>query len=89
MQFHFLSFSYDIIVRFILVFAFSFNINGYFPCCRKARSSTILVPNSGVVQMIENVFYAMFAFWQGSLHVFKDVSYVKKQHCLKFYLSNS
>jgi hypothetical protein len=38
---------------------------------------TILVANSRVVQIIENVLCAMFAFWRGSLHVFKDVSYAE------------
>jgi hypothetical protein len=38
MQWCFMSFNYDIVVRFILVFAFSFNFDGYFPCYRKARS---------------------------------------------------
>jgi hypothetical protein len=36
---------------------------------------TILVSNSRVVKMTENVFYAMFAFRQGSMHISKDVSY--------------
>jgi hypothetical protein len=35
---------------------------------------TILVFNSWVVQMIENVFDAMFAFQQGSMHISRDVS---------------
>ncbi len=38
---------------------------------------TILVTNFGVVQVTENVLCAMFVFWRGSLHVFKDVSYVE------------
>ncbi len=32
---------------------------------------TILVADFGVVQVIENVFCAMFVFWRGFLHVFK------------------
>jgi ABC-type transport system involved in cytochrome c biogenesis permease component len=38
MQWCFMSFNYDIVVRFILVFAFLKKIDGYFPCYRKARS---------------------------------------------------
>jgi hypothetical protein len=39
MQWCFLSSYHDIVVRFILVFIFSFNLDGYyFPCCRKAKS---------------------------------------------------
>jgi hypothetical protein len=32
---------------------------------------TILDFDFGVVQVIENVLYAMFTFWQGSMHVSK------------------
>jgi hypothetical protein len=38
---------------------------------------TILVFDFGIIQGIKNVFYAMFVFWQGSVHVSKDVSYVE------------
>jgi hypothetical protein len=34
---------------------------------------TILV--SKVVQMVENLFYAMFVFWQKSMYISKDVYY--------------
>jgi len=37
-QWHFLSSYCDIVVRFILMFALSFNFNGYFLCCKKTRS---------------------------------------------------
>ncbi len=36
---------------------------------------TILVSNFVVLQMTENVLCAMFAFWQGFMHVSKDVFY--------------
>ncbi len=38
MQGHFLLSNCEIIVRFILFISFSFNLDRYFPCCRKARS---------------------------------------------------
>jgi len=36
---------------------------------------TILVSNFGIIQVIKNILYSMFAFRQGSLHISKDVSY--------------
>jgi len=45
---------------------------------------TILVVNFGIVQVTKNIFCAMFVFWQGSLHVFKDVSYVEYNIILSF-----
>jgi hypothetical protein len=38
MQWHFLSSYSYIVVRFISVFVFSFNLDGYFTCNKKARS---------------------------------------------------
>jgi hypothetical protein len=38
MQWHFLLSNCEIAIRFILLIAFSFNLDGYFPCCRKAIS---------------------------------------------------
>jgi hypothetical protein len=51
---------------------------------------TILVFDYGVVQVIENVICAMFAFQQGYLHVSKDVSYGDDNiifNCV-YYISN-
>jgi len=45
---------------------------------------TILVVDFGVVQVIENVLCAMFAFWQGSVHVSKDIYYAKNNVVLNF-----
>jgi len=45
---------------------------------------TILVVNFGVVQIIKNILCAMFVFWRGSSHVFKDVSYVEYNIILSF-----
>lgn len=45
---------------------------------------TILVFDFGIVQVIENIFYVMFAFWWRSLHVYKDVSYVDDNIVLSF-----
>jgi hypothetical protein len=49
----------------------------------------ILVSKSKIVQVTKNVLYAMFVFRWGSLHIFKDVSYVKKNFVLSFFLSSS
>ncbi len=38
---------------------------------------TILVVDFGIVQVIKTILCAMFVFWWGSLHVFKDVSYAE------------
>jgi hypothetical protein len=38
---------------------------------------TILVFDFGVVQMIENVFYAMFVFRWRSMHISKDASHTE------------
>jgi hypothetical protein len=45
---------------------------------------TILVSDFGVVQVIENVFYVMFTFWRGFLHVSKDVYYTKDNIVLSY-----
>jgi hypothetical protein len=45
---------------------------------------TILVSNSGVVQVIMNVLCAMFVFRQGFVHVPKDVSYEDDNIILSF-----
>jgi len=45
---------------------------------------TILVVDFGVIQVIKNFLCAMFVFWRGSFHVFKDVSYVKYNIILSF-----
>jgi hypothetical protein len=83
MQWHFLSSNCDIVMRFILVFAFSFNLDGYFPCYKKPNF-TILIFYSRVVQVIENFLCAMFTFWWGFLHVSKDASYVKGNIVLSY-----
>jgi len=45
---------------------------------------TILVFKSKIVQVIENVLFAMFVFRRGSLHISKDVSYVENNFVLSF-----
>jgi hypothetical protein len=44
---------------------------------------TILVDDSGVIQVIKNVIFAMFMFQWGSLHVSKDVYYAKDNVVLR------
>ncbi len=45
---------------------------------------TFLVSNYEVIQVTENVFYAMFAFWWRFVHLFKDVSYLEDIIVLSF-----
>jgi hypothetical protein len=45
---------------------------------------TILVSDSRIVQVTKNVLYAVFTFWQGSTHIFKDVSYGDDNIVLNF-----
>jgi len=44
----------------------------------------ILVFDSRIVQVTKNVFYVMFVFQWGSLHVYKDVSYTKDNIVLSY-----
>jgi len=44
----------------------------------------ILVSDSRIVQVTKNVFYAMFVFQWGSLHVYKDVSYAEDNIVLSY-----
>jgi hypothetical protein len=50
----------------------------------KKPDLTILVSDFGVIQVIKNVFYAMFVFWQGFLHVSEHVSYVEDNIVLSY-----
>jgi hypothetical protein len=45
---------------------------------------TILVADSGVIQVIKNVIFAMFMFQWGCLHVSKDVYYAKDNVVLSY-----
>jgi len=48
------------------------------------KNITILVTDFGVVQVTKNVLCAMFVFWRGPLHAFKDVSYTEYNIILSF-----
>lgn len=45
---------------------------------------TILISDFGVVQVTKNILCVIFVFWQGSLHVSKDISYTENNIMLSY-----